>query len=91
MTQRYFDDEDLAMLKEVLDANVPSAIDGPWTRRLQKEFAAATEAKYAVAVNSGMSALHACLAAAEASVGRKTPAGAVATRGVRRAAGRSAG
>jgi dTDP-4-amino-4,6-dideoxygalactose transaminase len=69
MTQRYFDHEDLAMLKEVLDANVPSAIDGPWTRRLQTEFAAATEAKYAVAVNSGMSALHACLAAADASVG----------------------
>ena len=68
MTQRYFDDEDLAMLKEVLDANVPSAIDGPWTRRLQKEFAAATEAKYAVAVNSGMSALHACLAAADAAL-----------------------
>ena len=69
MTQRYFDHEDLAMLKEVLDANVPSAIDGQWTRRLQKEFAAATEVKYAVAVNSGMSALHACLAAADASVG----------------------
>jgi dTDP-4-amino-4,6-dideoxygalactose transaminase len=69
MTRRYFDHEDLAMLKEVLDANVPSAIDGAWTRRLQKEFAAANESKYAVAVNSGMSALHACLAAAEASVG----------------------
>ena len=69
MTQRYFDHEDLAMLKEVLDANVPSAIDGAWTRRLQKEFAAATEARFAVAVNSGMSALHACLAAAEASCG----------------------
>ena len=69
MTQRYFDHVDLAMLQEVLDANVPSAIDGQWTRRLQKEFAAATESKYAVAVNSGMSALHACLAAADASVG----------------------
>jgi len=69
MTQRYFDHEDLAMLKEVLDANLPSAIDGQWTRRLQKEFAFATESKYAVAVNSGMSALHACLAAADASVG----------------------
>src|SRR5438067_12615684 len=57
------------MLKEVLNANVPCAIDGQWTRRLQKEFAAATEAKFAVAVNSGMSALHACLAAADASVG----------------------
>ena len=45
MTQRYFDHEDLALLKEVLDANVPSAIDGKWTRRLQKEFATATEAK----------------------------------------------
>ena len=69
MTQRYFDHEDLAMLKQVLDANVPSAIDGPWTRRLQKEFAAANESKFAVAVNSGMSALHACLAAADASAG----------------------
>jgi perosamine synthetase len=69
MTQRYFDHEDLALLKEVLDANVPSAIDGQWTRRLQQEFAAANESKYAVAVNSGMSALHACLAAADASVG----------------------
>ncbi len=69
MTQRFFDHEDLALLKEVLDANVPSAIDGRWTRRLQKEFAAANESKYAVAVNSGMSALHACLAAADASVG----------------------
>src|SRR4029078_8834477 len=35
----------------------------------QIEFAAAVESKYAVAVNSGMSALHACLAAADASVG----------------------
>jgi dTDP-4-amino-4,6-dideoxygalactose transaminase len=69
VTQRYFDHEDLAMLKEVLDAKVPSAIDGPWTRRLQTEFAAAVEARFAVAVNSGMSALHACLAAADASVG----------------------
>ncbi len=69
MTQRYFDHEDLAMIKEVLDANVPCAIDGAWTRRFQKEFAAATEAKFAVAVNSGMSALHACLAAADASIG----------------------
>jgi perosamine synthetase len=69
MTQRYFDQEDLAMVKEVLDAKVPCAIDGQWTRRLQSEFAAATEAKYAVAVNSGMSGLHACLAAADASAG----------------------
>jgi dTDP-4-amino-4,6-dideoxygalactose transaminase len=69
MTQRYFDHEDLAMLKEVLDGNLPSAIDGQWTRRLQKEFAAANESRFAVAVNSGMSALHACLAAADASVG----------------------
>src|SRR6476659_3571975 len=69
MTQRYFDHEDLAMLKQVLDANVPSAIDGQWTRRLQNEFAAANESKFAVAVNSGMSALHACLAAADASCG----------------------
>jgi dTDP-4-amino-4,6-dideoxygalactose transaminase len=69
VTQRYFDHEDLSMLKEVLDANVPCAIDGGWTRRLQKEFAVANESRYAVAVNSGMSALHACLAAADASVG----------------------
>ncbi len=69
MTQRYFDHEDLAMLKEVLDGNLPCAIDGQWTRRLQKEFAAATEAKFAVAMNSGMSALHACLGAANASCG----------------------
>jgi dTDP-4-amino-4,6-dideoxygalactose transaminase len=69
VTQRYFDHEDLAMLKQVLDANVPSAIDGQWTRRLQEEFARATHARFAVAVNSGMSALHACLAAADASVG----------------------
>ena len=69
MSQRYFDHEDLAMLKEVLDAGCPASYEGKMTPRLQEAFTKAVGAKHAVGVNSGMSALHACVAAADASTG----------------------
>jgi dTDP-4-amino-4,6-dideoxygalactose transaminase len=69
MTQRYFDSENLAMVKEVLDAGCPASHEGKMTPRLEKAFAAEMGARHAVGVSSGMAALHACVAAADASAG----------------------
>ena len=56
-----FGDEDIAALSEVIRSGNLSR--GSWTDRFQEEFAARHGVKYAVAVNSGTSALHTCVAA----------------------------
>lgn len=55
---------ELAYVKEVLGSEVKSATGGSWNNRLEKMFAEKFGVKYAIACNSGTSALHACLSAA---------------------------
>lgn len=54
---------ELKYLKEVLASDVKSATGGSWNNRLEKMFAKKFGVKYAIACNSGTSALHACLSA----------------------------
>jgi perosamine synthetase len=69
MTVRIFDHEDLAAVKQVLDSGNLCSISGTATREFERAFAQAIGAAYAVAVNSGMSALHCAVAAAGAGAG----------------------
>jgi len=55
---------ELIYIKKVLDSEHRSATSGNWTNLLEQEFAKKFKAKYAVALNSGTSGLHACLSAA---------------------------
>ena len=56
-----FGDEDIAALAEVVRSGNLSR--GSWTDRFQREFAAKHGVEHAVAVNSGTSAMHTCVAA----------------------------
>ena len=69
MTVRIFDDEDLAALKRVLDSGDLSAIGGQAGRDFEAAFAAEMGVRRAYAVNSGMSALHSAVFAADAGAG----------------------
>ena len=69
MTVRIFDDEDLAMVKEVLDSGDLCSIGGKMTPRFERAFAEEMKVKHAVAMNSAMSVLHAAVAAAGAGAG----------------------
>lgn len=51
-------------VKQVLESDMKSGTMGSWNNRLEKMFAQKFQSKYAVACNSGTSALHACLSAA---------------------------
>lgn len=51
-------------IKEVLESDMKSPTGVSWDRRLEEMFTEKFGAKYAVALNSGTSALHACLSAA---------------------------
>ena len=55
---------ELKYIKEVLASNVHSATGGSWNKRLESMFAKKFGVKYAIAHNSGTSALHSCLSAA---------------------------
>lgn len=55
---------ELKYVKEVLASDMKSATGGSWNNRLEKMFAKKFGSKYAIACNSGTSALHACLSAA---------------------------
>jgi len=65
MPVREFGKEEMKVLKEVLDSGKLSVLDGgKMLGRFERAFARAHRAKYAVAMNSGMSVLHASLIAA---------------------------
>jgi len=55
---------ELKYVKEVLKSDMKSATGGSWNKRLETMFAQKFGVKYAIACNSGTSALHACLSAA---------------------------
>ncbi len=55
---------ELEYLKRVLQGESWSATGGNWTNNFEREFAKRFESKYAVALNSGTSTLHAALEAA---------------------------
>ena len=69
MTVRYFDHEDLAAVKQVLDSGNLCSIGGKATREFEEAFKQMMGVHHAVAVNSGMSALHCCVYAAGAGAG----------------------
>lgn len=60
---------ELKYVKEVLDSDMKSGTGGSWNKRLETMFAAKFGTKYAIACNSGTSALHACLSAAGIGAG----------------------
>lgn len=60
----YFDDEDLAMVKEVLDTGNLSAISGTMTPRFEAAFAQEFGAEHALAVCNAMAGLHCAVACA---------------------------
>ncbi|MCX7887756.1 MAG: DegT/DnrJ/EryC1/StrS family aminotransferase, partial [Verrucomicrobiae bacterium] len=65
MPRRIFGQEELELLKEVLDSGNLSALSGgQLTPRFEREFAATLGAKYGVAMNCAMSVLHASVVAA---------------------------
>lgn len=55
---------ELKYVKEVLGTDIRSATGGSWNKRLEAMFAKKFGVKYAIAHNSGTSALHSCLSAA---------------------------
>jgi perosamine synthetase len=64
-----FDDRDLENLKAVLEKGDLCSVRGEMTPKFEAAFAEKIDARYAVATNSGMSALHAAVAAADAGPG----------------------
>jgi len=62
-SSKYIGNE-LKYIKEVLESDMKSATGGSWNNKLEKMFAQKFGVKYAIACNSGTSALHACLSAA---------------------------
>ena len=69
MTVRIFDHEDLEAVKRVLDSGQLCSISGKVTREFEETFEEVMGVKRAVAVNSGMSALHCAVYAAGAGAG----------------------
>lgn len=69
MTVHRFDTEDLDAVKQVLDTGQLCSINGQFSRRFEQAFAREIGVRRAVAVNSGMSALHCAVYAAGAGAG----------------------
>ena len=63
MDKKWTSGNELKYLKEVL-SNTDQVKSNPFTDRLEKAFCEKYGAKYAIAVNSGTSGLHAALVAA---------------------------
>ncbi|MCX7888073.1 MAG: DegT/DnrJ/EryC1/StrS family aminotransferase, partial [Verrucomicrobiae bacterium] len=65
MPKRIFGQEELNLLKEVLDSGNLSALSGGQvTPRFEREFAATMGVKHGVAMNCAMSVLHASVVSA---------------------------
>jgi len=60
---------ELEYVKQVLESDVRSATSGGWTERFERQFADRFGVRYAIAHNSGTSALHTCLRAAGVHAG----------------------
>ena len=69
MTVRVFDHEDLDAVKRVLDSGKLCSVGGTVSREFEEAFAQTIGVERAVAVNSGMSALHCAVYAAGAGAG----------------------
>lgn len=69
MPVRIFDEREIELLREVFASGTLSCLNGQFTRRFETAFAQALGAKFAVAMNSAMSVLHASVAAAKAGAG----------------------
>lgn len=61
-SRKYIGNE-LKYVKQVLESDMKSATSGSWNKRLEKKFCETFGVKYAIAHNSGTSALHSCLSA----------------------------
>jgi len=59
-----FNGNEAEYVLRALDSEHPDSHERPWVQRFEEEFAAKVGAKYAIAVNSGTSGLHAALFAA---------------------------
>ena len=78
-----FNGNELKYVEEVLNSNMKSATSGTFTERLEKAFASKFNCKYAIAHNSGTSALHTAMLALGIKAGDEviTPALTVAMDG----------
>lgn len=61
-SKKYIGNE-LKYVRRVLESDMKSATGGSWNKRLEQMFGKVFGVKYAIAHNSGTSALHSCLAA----------------------------
>ena len=66
-----FNGNEAEYVLRALDTEDPESKAFPWVQRFEEEFAAKVGAKYAIAVNSGTSGLHAALFAAGVSAGNE--------------------
>ncbi len=69
MAERIYGDRELELLGEVLHSGKLGAMSGEFTPRFEAEFAKMVGTKYAVAMNSAMSVLHASVISAGAEAG----------------------
>lgn len=69
MPIRNFAEQELDLVKEVLQSGQLSALGGPMTPCFEAEFAAAMGAKHGIAMNSAMSVLHSSVITAGAGAG----------------------
>ena len=64
-----FNGKELEYLARALDSETPENKEFPWVQKFEESFASKIGSKYAIAVNSGTSGLHAALYAAGVSAG----------------------
>jgi len=69
MAERIYGDRELELLRQVLRSGKLGALNGQFTPKFEEEFARMVGTKYAVAMNSAMSVLHASVISAGAGAG----------------------
>ena len=69
MAERIYGERELELLKEVLLSKNLGSLNGKFTPEFEKRFAEMIKAKYAIAMNCGMSALHSAVMCAGAGAG----------------------
>lgn len=69
MAERIYGEREIELLKEVLLSKKLGALNGKFTSEFEEKFAKMIGVKYAVAMNSGMSALHSAVICAGAGAG----------------------
>ena len=68
MVKRVYGEKELKLLQEVLSSGELGALSGKFTPMFEEKFAKTIGAKYAVAMNCGMSALHAAVLCADPGI-----------------------